>query len=162
MTLDDETRAKVFAAVERHSIPEPNSGCWIWLGCVSDMRRAHRFWRAKFRIGRKSHTAARLVYAAHNDGVPDSLWVLHRCDNPLCVNPDHLWLGTASDNSRDSIRKNRRVRIFRPDGRGGVYPTSNGRFRCQFRRFGKITHVGTFNTREEAAAALSSARHAAA
>ena len=78
-----------------------NKECWNWLGvkykkgygCFDKRtgeRRAHRY-----------------SWKLHNGEIPDGLFVLHHCDNPSCVNPKHLWLGTAKDNTRDMMRKNR-------------------------------------------------------
>lgn len=51
--------------------------------------------------------AHRLVWTVRRGRIPAGLLVLHRCDTPLCVNPDHLFLGTPRDNARDSIEKGR-------------------------------------------------------
>ena len=53
---------------------------------------------------RKAHRAA---WVEHNGSIPCGMWVLHTCDNPSCVNPDHLFLGTAKDNSDDMRAKGR-------------------------------------------------------
>lgn len=53
---------------------------------------------------RKAHRAA---WVERNGPIPDNLWVLHKCDNPSCVNPDHLFLGTAKDNNDDMRKKGR-------------------------------------------------------
>lgn len=80
----------------------PNE-CWIWKGPTNPSRGSYgRFWihRAEFR-------APRIAYAIWNALDPGTLHVCHSCDNPLCVNPHHLWLGTARDNLRDCIEKGR-------------------------------------------------------
>lgn len=98
--------------IERTSIPEPNSGCWIWVAGVWGGRRGMLYGYASFQ-GR-TRLAHRASYEAFKGPIPDGLCVCHSCDNPLCVNPDHLWLGTHTDNRRDMIRKGRR---YRPAGR---------------------------------------------
>jgi hypothetical protein len=83
--------------------PEPNSGCWLWLGAVAPYNYG-QFW-----LGRlvRCH---RLVYETLVAPVPADAKVCHRCDNPNCCNPDHLWLGSHSDNMRDMFAKGRMVR----------------------------------------------------
>jgi len=93
--------SKVIERFEAKYIPEPNSGCWIWLGTMSNRSRA------MVTVGRKKTTAARVAYQLFRGVFPQQLHVLHRCDNPLCVNPGHLWLGTHSDNMRDMHGKGR-------------------------------------------------------
>jgi len=57
-------------------------------------------------IGRHQH-AHRLAWELANGPIPDGMWVLHRCDNPPCCNPAHLWLGTQYENDKDRTRKQR-------------------------------------------------------
>lgn len=89
-------------AFEARFIPEPNSGCWLWFGMEQQGRRYGLFcWKQKTV---KAHRAAWSIYRGD---IPDGLHVLHRCDNPPCVNPDHLFLGTHQDNMRDCSEKGR-------------------------------------------------------
>ena len=74
--------------------------CWLWTGC----RSGKYGWFA----GEGAHRSAWLIYKG---AIPDGMFVLHRCDVPLCVNPDHLFLGTALDNMRDMDAKGRRKTV---------------------------------------------------
>jgi hypothetical protein len=78
------------------------SGCWIWQGGVAQ----DGYGKVK-RFG-KTIRAHRLFYEHHIGPVPEGLWVLHKCDTPLCVNPEHLWAGTQLENEQDKDAKGRR------------------------------------------------------
>lgn len=95
-------------------IPEPNSGCWIWLGAVS--KWGYGVVYPCGRIG-KQHRAHRLMYELHYGPIPKRLFVCHHCDNGLCVNPNHLFVGTHKDNMQDMVRKKRQCRTNRPAAR---------------------------------------------
>ena len=156
--------ASLAARIERLSIPEPNSGCWIWLGAVSDANTVHQ--RAKIRFGRPGMPAARAAYEAYCGPIPEGKHVLHRCDTPLCVNPAHLWVGTHTDNMRDMHRKGRAVvggsARRMAHAMRGVYLCRSGNFRAQIRLGGKCTHLGTFDSADAARAAIAKATGAEA
>jgi len=82
-------------------IPEPNSGCWLW------MARVDRAGYGGFRYMGDWQRSHRVSYKMYRGPIPDGMLVCHRCDTPGCVNPDHLFLGTAQDNIRDRDIKGR-------------------------------------------------------
>lgn len=93
--------------------PEALTGCWLWLGGeitggygVIQVRR-----RGQPTI---THRAHRYFYEHLKGPIPTGLFVCHRCDNRLCVNPDHLFLGTNGDNIRDMRRKGRGRQVLTP------------------------------------------------
>lgn len=82
--------------------PEPNSGCWLWTAQVD------KDGYGVFRTVPTSTQAHRMSYKIFVGDIPDGMFVLHRCDMPGCVNPDHLWVGTHKDNMKDMKDKGRR------------------------------------------------------
>lgn len=132
---------------ERHTIPEPNSGCLLWTGVVSSNGYG------TFRIGPSgpSTSAHRAAWILRHGSIARGLCVLHRCDVRSCVNTEHLFLGTNADNSTDMARKGRGVRgsmpprVKRCGHRYGAYV----RFRSR-RYWG-----GVYDTPEEASLASS-------
>lgn len=75
--------------------------CWHWCGATN------AFGYGRFSVNGRAQVAHRISYEAFVGPIPAGMSVLHKCDNPFCVNPDHLWLGTYSDNRRDCQAKGR-------------------------------------------------------
>lgn len=80
---------------------DPVSGCWLWQG------RLDADGYGRFKQGRRLRSAHRFSYELHCGPVPAGLSVLHGCDKPACVNPDHLRPGTAKENSQDALKRDR-------------------------------------------------------
>ena len=82
-------------------MPEPNSGCWLWVGVVNF------FGYGQLYINSRYHGAHRVSWELHQGQIPIGLFVCHKCDVPSCVNPNHLFVGTQLDNMRDAKNKGR-------------------------------------------------------
>lgn len=82
--------------------PEPNTGCWLW-GGYTDIHGYGTIMSSQI----KSIRAHRVSYYLHFGNFDTRLIVLHKCDNPSCVNPEHLKLGTNKENTEDMINKKR-------------------------------------------------------
>ena len=88
---------------EERFTPEPNTGCWLWIGASINNEKGH------FRMRGKEWIASRAAWELYRGPIPEGDYVLHHCDNPWCVNPDHLYTGTQTDNMRDAKVRNRLV-----------------------------------------------------
>lgn len=81
---------------------QKTDGCWLWLGAKN--RKGY----GDFYVSRASHQQAhRFSWEHHRGPIPNGKQVCHSCDEPSCVNPDHLWLGTTQENTADMLRKGR-------------------------------------------------------
>ncbi len=87
--------------LDEKSIPEPNSGCLLWLGGVQSSGYGQTS------IGGRSYLVHRLAWERANGPLKAGQVVLHKCDVPLCINPQHLSAGTAADNMADKVMKGR-------------------------------------------------------
>jgi hypothetical protein len=98
-TCSDETLAKRFFA--KNIIPDSKDECWKWTGS------SYPYGYGCIGTSKGVDGAHRVSYKLHVGEIPDGLCVLHKCDNPNCNNPEHLFLGTKKDNALDRSLKGR-------------------------------------------------------
>lgn len=96
----------------KFSRPESDAGCWLWVG--SRTRDGYGLVVVQRSMRRVAHLAHRIAWEMHNGPIPDGACVCHRCDQPLCIRPDHLFLGTHTENMRDAAAKGRTHRQRKP------------------------------------------------
>jgi hypothetical protein len=96
--LDDVLINKFWSNVDKKSKEE----CWMWRG-----NQSTRYGNIGYKY--KNYRPHRFSYMIHNglDSIPEGMCVCHKCDQPFCVNPDHLFLGTQLENIEDKVKKNR-------------------------------------------------------
>lgn len=104
-------RATVEERFWRKVSPEPNTGCWLWT------RADDGYGYGVFRVEGKTLKAHRFAFQlAHGRDPFPGLYVCHKCDQPACVNPEHLFEGTQKDNIHDAMFKGRAARGARSGG----------------------------------------------
>lgn len=102
--LSDLTGIRKTAFFEK--VEKMPNGCWMWGAS------RNRFGYGVFSLGNKTVLAHRVSFLIHFSELPLEMCVLHKCDTPPCVNPDHLFLGTQLDNATDRDNKGRRIPAF--------------------------------------------------
>ncbi len=85
-----------------NSIPEPNSGCRLWLGKVHKTSGYAQIWHQG-----RHRNASRVAHEVWIGPIPEGKMVCHHCDMPACIEPTHIYAGTALDNHNDMVRRGR-------------------------------------------------------
>ena len=111
------------------------SGCWWWTAYRNQWGYGVFGFHA-----RKHSLAHRVAWEFTNGAIPDGLLVLHRCDNPACVNPDHLFLGTNQDNMDDMYKKGRQRHIRGEDRTDAKLTEKSVRDVRRRQKEGNVTH----------------------
>lgn len=135
-----------------HQFVKKTQTCWIWQGTQFDSGYG------RFYMHNKSYRAHRFSYLIYKGKINKGKVICHSCDNPLCVNPDHLWQGTSKQNCYDMIKKNRNNRRSKsfnnPNKFHGVfYRKESKKWRARFTFNYKNYYIGQYNTELEAAKA---------
>jgi hypothetical protein len=89
---------------------QKTESCWIWTGARNDKGYGN------FRLNGKTVYSHRVSYEIHKGPIQHKLFVCHSCDNPICLNPGHLFLGSQKDNMVDMKAKGRASRVVRSEG----------------------------------------------
>lgn len=109
--ISPQVEARFWAKVDKRGAEE----CWPWAGTIDPKGYG------RISINNRSRSATHISLEIADKPRPDDKpFALHRCDNPPCVNPAHLWWGTAGDNAKDAFEKGRNTRRADPDYSPGI------------------------------------------
>lgn len=118
--------------LEQKSMPEPNTGCWLWTGPTNYKGYGYgSFEGVRFSVHRMS-------YIIHKGTIPKGMLVCHNCDQRSCLNPEHLFIGTAQDNTDDMMRKGRHRMIESDLGEKNRFSKLKNDDVIEIRRLGKL------------------------
>lgn len=110
--------------------------CWLWTGTIV------RYGNFKFK--NKIYSAHRFSWSLyHKRKIPSGMLICHRCDNPICVNPKHLFIGSSKDNARDMVQKGRSKPRGYQGGESNPFAKANWEMVEKIRKeysLGKTTH----------------------
>jgi hypothetical protein len=95
----------LIARFQTYYTPGAEDECWLWQGAL----HVQGYGQIKLTCKRKQGYAHRIAYELACGPIPPKKQVCHTCDNPRCVNPSHLFVGTSGDNHQDMKRKNRHL-----------------------------------------------------
>ena len=140
MEISERQATKLWASTDR------TSGCWLWTGRHDKQGYG---WLYVDRMARRTH---RIAWTLTHGQIPGKLCVLHTCDNPPCINPEHLWLGTPKDNAQDRMAKGRPggAPIKDPASKGVYWHTREKKWLAMMMVNKRQKFLGYFQTKEEA------------
>jgi len=97
MELTEEQSRRFWAKVNK----EADNGCWEWTAATSNKGYG------QFGVNKIAKSTHRISYIIHKGEIPGGLMICHTCNNPPCINPNHVYAGTSSDNMKQSVREMR-------------------------------------------------------